>query len=344
MENLQAAVAQLGIEDDADVGHLLKAEELSVENLQSLRAFTRQELRSFDGLDIVAFGSLARHEWTHNSDLDYLIVVNSDDVSPSQLRHANSVARRCVDAVQAREPGQTGTFGATISSFELVSRIGLEHDTNSSTTRRILILEESASLFDTHSHDRLIDRIIERYLIEYSTPKVGVPRLLLNDVVRYWRTIAVDYQAKNWARSTNDGWGLRYLKLRITRKLCFAAMLAALFKPALSGTPCDTTYLAGIIEKPALVRLCIIHEFLNDDGVEALRQCLRIAGQFNGLLSDREFRAAAANIDLASPKESRGIGFDEALSSAARLQECLTQVFFHSSTDLARLSEKYGLF
>lgn len=341
---IRALLGKLELERDSDAAYLIRAEDLSLQNMELLRSLTRQLLRGVHGLDIVAFGSLARHEWTHNSDLDFLIIVGQDDVTPALLRSANSVALKCVESLEASQPGLTGTFGSTISSFELVSRIGLESDTNSSTTRRILILEESASLFNKISHDRLVDRILTRYLVEYETPKIGVPRLLLNDVVRYWRTIAVDYQAKNWARNADDGWGLRYLKLRITRKLCFAAMLAALFRPAIEGTACDAHYLARVLEKPALARLGVLHEFLDDGGVEALRECLQIAGKFNGMLSDREFRLRAASIDFREGKESRGDDFVSALGAAGRLQECLSKIFFDSNKDLTAVSIKYGLF
>ena len=43
------------------------------------------------------------------------------------------------------------------------------------------------------------------------------PRFLLNDLVRYWRTIAVDFESKMRARK-GEGWGLRNGTLRLSRK------------------------------------------------------------------------------------------------------------------------------
>ncbi len=343
---IRATLVELGLDQDPDAGNLLASECLSLENVESLRGLTKSELRphSVDGIDIVAFGSLARHEWTHSSDLDYLVIVAKDDVSPSLLRTVNATARHCVAELEASEPGQTGTFGSTVSSFELTSYLGLERDTNQTTTRRILVLEESISLFDDKLHYHLIDRIIARYLVEYQTPKTGVPRLLLNDVVRYWRTIAVDYQAKNWARPSDDGWGLRYLKLRITRKICFAGMLATLFIPALEGVACDSTYLSKMIDIPALARMGKLYPYLNDDGKEALRSIIKTAGWFNGKLGDKVFRMQASAVNFHEKQIAADPDFKQALALAAGLQDSLTTVFFEGNDQLRNIIIKYGIF
>src|SRR6185503_7225481 len=120
----------------------------------------------------------------------------------------------------------------------------------------VLLLEESVSLLEPRLHRKLVEVIIGRYLYEGQGDANGPPRFLLNDVVRYWRTIAVDYEAKVWRDLAVDGWGVRYLKLRISRKLTFVSALVSLFLVALEKPSDPTAFLREqFVDIPALARL-----------------------------------------------------------------------------------------
>jgi hypothetical protein len=104
-------------------------------------------------------------------------------------------------------PGREGIFGSRVSATDLVERIGLGHDTNETLTRRMLFLLESVALTGADVHREALAAVLRRYL-DAGVRDQRVPRFLLSDLIRYWRTICVDFEGKARERG-GEGWGLR---------------------------------------------------------------------------------------------------------------------------------------
>ena len=169
---------------------------------------------------LVVFGSLARGEWTSGSDLDWTLLVDGQ-VSPG---HYDAVLA-AQQALASKQPGTTGTFGGLAFSHDLVHLIGGQDDTNRNLTLRMLLLLESVALGNGEAHERVVKALLERYLVHPSLFSPAVtPRFLLNDLVRYWRTLGVDFADKFHDQAGKKA-VLRNVKLRFSRKLIFAAGL-----------------------------------------------------------------------------------------------------------------------
>lgn len=297
-------------------------------------------------LDVVVFGSYARQEATTESDFDHLVIAHGLCADPRAsrllLRRADrlrDLPRRqalLTEAVlfasaedgpkQVSPPGKTSLFGRVVSATDLVERIGLEQDTNRSQTVRMLLLEESESLLRDDLHEELLRNVLRRYLSDYDAPKQGPPRFLVNDVVRYWHTLTVDYAAKRYEQ-INPEWGLRYLKLIISRKLAYAGTLASLLSCG-PEQPADEDYLFSQFRIPPLARLAQLHSALDaEEHRRALADCLTTADWFTGRLGDPSFREDVKSV---RDRDSAVPAFQEAREQARLIQAALETLFFRT--------------
>lgn len=229
-----------------------KAEEILIQILNE-----EEDGRLLDSdSSLVLCGSFARYEMVPDSDCDWTLLI--DGVVNN--KHA-LIARKICRAIETadhenagiKSPGSSGTFGNMSFSHDLVHRIGGGADSNANLTRRILMLLESRpvnlSAADSSKEvwASVVRSILERYFEEDAHFSAGkVPRFLLNDLTRYWRTIGVDYAAK-YLEQDGKKWAIRNAKLRMSRKLLYAAGMAFCFDcqlnpPAAQQTDQDTLF------------------------------------------------------------------------------------------------------
>ncbi len=295
-------------------------------------------------IDLVVHGSYARNEATEKSDFDNVIILHGSP-KPSLIQSLIAEIDLIIRDLDLQEPGKEGLFGDIAVAGELYTRIGLESDTNVTTTRRILLLTESVSVFNESLHQKLIKNIIDRYCVDYEEQKSEgvqskIPRFLLNDLIRYWRTIAVDFAAKRWRSPKKSP--LRLAKLRISRKLMIAGALASVFlteKKVKEGTTIRE-YLFQEFRKPSLARLAGTDEFLGDLGKEALKDIFLSYNDFLKIISNQDNREIL-NSDVSSG-EGMNI-WSEIQTIGEKVQNGLEEIFFSDPT-FKDATKSYGLF
>ena len=304
----------------------------------------------------VVFGSLARDEWTVGSDVDWTLLVDGI-ASPDHFKVAQEIADRFTQA-KLQPPGPTGTFGNLAFSHEIVHHIGGEADTNRNTTRRVLLLLESLAIGDQQAYNRVITSVLNRYLdndISFwsaSGQKYQVPRFLLNDIVRYWRTMCVDYATKHRERQ-GAKWALRNVKLRLSRKLIFAAGMLTCFNWWLRQ-PSQPTTLFNMPEhfEPLLshlrmhVRMTPL-EILADAAMhyaqpETAEKIFDSYDLFLTRMNDGEIRQHLS--ELKAKNAQKDDVFEEFRSISNGFQDGLNRLFLDDDPKMRELTRKYGIF
>lgn len=340
---------------------------LNIEPLEAAATFTRSQVdglrasleRSFPietpgQICVVLSGSFARLEATHNSDWDSLVIVNE---LPDDLRVVKNIVRE-VDTIRREKgiggAGQTGLFGEYAIAGELMGRIGLQSDSNVNMTRRLSLLTESVSVYNAGLRTTLIETILARYCDDYhedsdreQTKPIRVPRFLLNDIVRYWRTLAVDFGAKQWS-SIQDDWHLRRIKLLTSRKVLFAGSLASLFLVERACSDRETPYSALIehlltqVDKSPLARLMSAYGESDDQGKEGLRAILAAYSNYIEVLQRTESRNLLQRKAESDGSRASAIQ-SEVEEICAKIQDGLEQVFFSNGL-FSELTARYAIF
>ncbi len=305
-----------------------------------------------DDLSLVVFGSLGRDEWTSGSDLDWTLLVDGQ-ADPSHFDVAHDIARRLEDA-GFKKPGRTGLFGNMAFSHEIIHQIGGPNDTNENTTRRILLLLESQPIGNDAAYERVIRGVLDRYLgedpgnLHPSHQSLKVPRFLLNDVVRFWRTMAVDFASKQRERA-GEGWGLRNIKLRLSRKIVFAAGMIACYGLSLepphdAQQAGDIGYLVGRLRHdlrlPPLEVLAAAW-LKYDEAQGAATKMFDAYDRFLSVLDDPEKRGTLEKLRVGESRQDQL--FQEMRGAGHEFQSALAALFF-DNPKIKPLTRKYGLF
>lgn len=310
-------------------------------------------------VSVVVFGSLARGEWTNGSDIDWTLLIDAP-ADPEHRTIAHIISEK-LEATGLRKPSQAGVFGNMAFGHEIVHRIGGQSDTNANTTQRVLLLLESFPAIYENVHDRILRSVLHRYLEDDATFLMSsgksqtykIPRFLLNDIVRFWRTMAVDYAHKKYERA-GKGWAIRNIKLRMSRKLIFVTGLLTCFNCYLNPSEEIKAVSSGKLDsKRALINQLM--DYIRMTPLEVLAEtCERCASTntaktifdaydtFLERLSDKKIRDHLEKLETSEADTDST--FNDLCDVSRKFQTGLITLFFDENEQLRELIRKYGVF
>lgn len=243
---------------------------------------------------VMTCGSYARREASPASDMDFYSILNDGG---AEEPYWASELRSSVQRVIGKLPAQNGAFATNIKKSELLKDYGGSRDSNETITRRMLYLLEGEYLTNPELFVAVRKAIIERY-VGNTTSDHQIAFYLLNDIIRYWRTMAVDYAAKTYGTTNPKPWAIRNIKLVFSRKLIYAS---GLFSTALTA---DRTFYKKIEILEMLFGMTPIDRIKYICGEGASKRLFQMYDIFLEQSGDTEIRSHLDNL-------SREAGVDD---------------------------------
>ena len=173
-------------------------------------------------LSLAVAGSLGRLDASEHSDFDYLVLTD-EGLTDEAYKACVERVRRVVEPFALRLPNANGVFTMPISVAHIVTKVGSQEDNLCELAHRMLLLMEARPLINEELFRKAQDDLLDAYFAyqERSPEKEAV--FLLNDVIRYFRSICVNYQFNFW--NEERLWPLRNVKLRHSRLVMYAGLL-----------------------------------------------------------------------------------------------------------------------
>lgn len=273
--------------------------------IDSSRAFTEGKLQEVqEGIksignpkwSLIVNGSYARREASSHSDFDYFIL-HEADISERDLADIQTKVRAIVKEIIGKPPAEGGAFDAVLEMGALTRNIGGSQDTNENITRRTLFLTEGHAVNNPDLYARQRDELINRYVSDdISDHQLGM--FLLNDLIRYYRTVCVDFEFKTF--ESNKAWGIRNIKLVFSRKLLYVSGILVAAEMA-QRTPKEKKDIAReLTALPPIDRLQRVCRSSADRALEEYEKFLAALGQ-------KEFREMLERVT--SDRETHTEGF-----------------------------------
>lgn len=197
---------------------------------------------------IFSAGSLGRLEAGGNSDLDVFVVAKPHNLG--RLTEVRFLAKLADlnDKMGFPPFSDEMRYMKVYDGEQLIQDTGKPRDdSENSFTTRMLLLLESAYLYNEPLYQKLVDEVCSNYFRDNKGKRDFRPLFLINDLLRYWRTLCLNYE--QCREDTSKPWRKKNMNLRFSRLTTVFSTVALLmverpheanvFRDAVTLTPLD---------------------------------------------------------------------------------------------------------
>jgi hypothetical protein len=213
------------------------------------------------GLTVFLAGSIGRKDVGGRSDFDPFIVSIKEF---SEQQESEFVAMLdSVNAALGYAPFSNRRYIKVYRLAELLNHTGSpQDDSENSLTARMLLLLESTHLANEDSYRAVRDQILSQYFRDERGKESYRPLFLLNDVLRYWRTLCLNYE--DLRHEPDRPWWKKNANLKFSRMITVFATVAALTVENIRGK----ADFESSCERTPLDRLARALDVLGDDSLD----------------------------------------------------------------------------
>ena len=165
-------------------------------------------------------GSLGRGDVGGQSDLDLFLVTNKKKEERKHLTEIRLLAYAIdINEKLEYEPfSNDGEFLKVYSLEEMLKALGSPSDDSENLfTARMLMLLESKCVCKNKIYNKTLLDIINHYFRDRNDKQSFKPLYLLNDLLRYWRTLCLNYEQTRG--EPNKSWRKKNFNLKFSRML-----------------------------------------------------------------------------------------------------------------------------
>ncbi|MGH8521580.1 MAG: nucleotidyltransferase domain-containing protein [Gammaproteobacteria bacterium] len=259
---------------------------------------------------VVVFGSYARLDASRQSDFDNLVLTTSE--RETSAKEVSNVLNRILADLSIPLPNPNGVFsGGVYAVSGIEDGIGGVKDDYKCMSRRLLLLLESRPIFGVGVHNSVVENLVTLYGRDVGDDPRKNYVFLLNDLIRYFRTICVNYH--HTMETETDHWPVRNIKLRHSRLVMYASLVAMLGVLSTYREKDKNDRLREFIRLTPLQRLHRAYLEVGDTGF------YKVAGSYDVFLcfmNDPEARASLKSLPYAQRYKSRDFAVLKANSDA----------------------------
>jgi len=184
----------------------------SIKKIEEFRASINgcPELAAMNGLSIYVTGSYGRHEASIHSDIDLFFMVdgNLQEAESPNIKSLRMFSKiiEVADGMKFPAFSNDGEYLKILESSHLSIHLGgREDDYKNYFTARMLMLLESQPIYDQETYSTIIAGIIDSYFRDYKHhPKNFRPVFIINDILRFWKTLCLNYENKRNSSDDDD--------------------------------------------------------------------------------------------------------------------------------------------